>query len=264
MTKKMTVEASNFRIGIVGCGWLGMYIARHLTPNNKIYTTTTTEQKNTELISMGYDSIVMHFEDYEVYDNSYWRVLNTLDCIIITVPFSKRESITVIQNRFKNISSFINNFDKQLFLMSSIGIYPDIQMDISENSLTEDFLDPSILFAEQLFKNRFSQVNILRLGGLMGGSRVFSNYKITATNQVVNHVHFEDICLILEKMISENIKSKTYNVVAPLHPTKQEVIDYQKGKNQTSNIQGYGRKITSDLLQKELKYEYLHMDPRAF
>ena len=98
----------------------------------------------------------------------------------------------------------------------------------------------------------------------MGGSRVFSNYKITATNQVVNHVHFEDICLILEKMISENIKSKTYNVVAPLHPTKQEVIDYQKGKNQTSNIQGYGRKITSDLLQKELKYEYLHMDPRAF
>jgi nucleoside-diphosphate-sugar epimerase len=264
MAEKTTAETSQFKTGIIGCGWLGLHIARYLHANNEICTTTTSEQKNEQLIAMGFNSIAIRFDDDQIIENKCWDGLNSLDTIIITVPFSKRDDISTLKNRFENICSFMSGFDKQLFLMSSIGIYPDIQMDISENSLTEDSLNPSLLFVEQLIKSKSPQVNILRLGGLMGGSRVFSNYPVTASQQVVNHVHYEDVCLIIKKMISERIISKTYNVIAPLHPTKQEIIDHQKGNKQTSDIKKYGRIIISDLLQKELGYQYIHEDPKLF
>lgn len=253
------------KIGIIGCGWLGLHIAKHLAPKNKIYATTTSERKKTELIAMELYSIAIQFWDYEVFQEyKSWKVLNNLDSIIITVPFSKRTSTKLLQNRFENISLFIDGFKKQLFLMSSIGIYPQIQMKISEKTLSEEHLNPSILFVERFIKEKFPQVNILRLGGLMGGDRIFSNYKTSNLNQVVNHIHYKDICLVIEKMINENVHSKIYNVVAPRHPTKQEIIDYQKGVSTTNDNQEYGRIILSDLLQKDLNYLYLHPDPKEF
>ncbi|TYR35744.1 epimerase [Sphingobacterium phlebotomi] len=253
------------KIGIIGCGWLGLHIAKHLFPKHKIYTTTTSQQKKAELIAMGYDSIAIQFSDDEILQQyKSWKALEHLDIIIISVPFSKRANIKLLQNRFENISLFIDGFDKQLFLMSSIGIYPQLQMEIGEETLHEQLLNPSILAVEQLIKSKFSQVNILRLGGLMGGDRMFSNYQTSTPDQIVNHVHYEDIVLIIEKMIRKKTYSKTYNIVAPAHPTKQEIINYQKGLSEPQNIQEHGRKIMSTLSEQDLSYQYLHPDPKAF
>ncbi|WP_260377577.1 epimerase [Candidatus Ornithobacterium hominis] len=211
---------------------------------------------------MGYNSIAIQFSDYEIFQEyKSWKAIADLDTIIITVPFSKRASTNLLKNRFENISLFIDNFDKQLFLMSSVGIYPQIKMEIAENTLSEEYLNPSILFVEQLMRNKFVQVNILRLGGLMGGDRIFSNYETSTPNQIVNHVHYKDICLVIEKMIFQNSNAKTYNVVAPLHPTKQEIINYQKGIEDASEIQKYGRKILTDLLISDLDYQYINPNP---
>ena len=253
------------KIGIIGCGWLGLHIAKYLSSSNRIYTTTTSQKKKTELAAMGYDSIAIQFSDDKIFQNlESWKVLNMLDVIIITVPFSKRSDISILKNRFENLSLFIKDFNKQLFLMSSIGIYPQLPMEISENTLNEKDLNSSVLFIENFIKNKFPQVNILRLGGLMGGSRVFSNYKISDPNKMVNHIHHEDICNIIKTMINKNMVSKMYNVVAPLHPSKQEVINFQKGiKGKVETIEN-SRKIVSDLLIKDLKYDFSHPNPIAF
>lgn len=214
---------------------------------------------------MGYHAEVIQFWDHEKFKEfKPWNSLKDLDVIIITVPFSKRTSLGLLQNRFENLSLFIDGFKKQLFLMSSIGVYPQIEMEISEKTLEKKYLNPSILFVEELVKEKFSQVNILRLGGLMGGSRIFSNYKISNPNQIVNHIHYEDICLIIERMIEKNSNSKTYNIVAPLHPTKQAIINYQNGIKEVLDTQKHGRKVLSKLSEDELNYQYIHPDPRKF
>lgn len=252
-------------IGIIGCGWLGLHIAKQLFPKYKIYTTTTSQRKTKELIAMGYDALAIRFSDDEiVQQDKSWKALEHLDAIIISVPFSKHVNIKLLQNRFENISLFIEGFGKQLFLMSSIGIYPQVQMEIGEETLDEQLLHPGILAVERLVKNKFPQVNILRLGGLMGGDRIFSNYQTTNRNQIVNHIHYEDIVLIIEKMIVNKIHAKTYNIVAPAHPTKQEIINYQKGLNEPQKVQEQGRKIISTLSEQDLPYQYLHPDPKAF
>jgi hypothetical protein len=255
------------QIGIIGCGWLGLHIARHLSTENKIYTTTTSELKKDSLLSLGFDAVTIKFPDDELLkDVKCWEPLNDLDVIIITVPFSKQTRIQHLQNRFNNICSFISGFQKNVFLMSSTGIYPYIDIDIEEDTFEDYLLEQNILFVENLIRSKFPQTNILRLGGLMGADRVFSNYKISSPYQVVNHVHYTDICLVIDKIIVENMYGKTYNVVAPLHPRKIDVINYQKGikeENPKEN-QIKERKVLTNLLERELDYKYTYPDPRKF
>lgn len=257
------------KIGIIGCGWLGIRIAKHLQNNYQIYTTTTSQSKYDDLITMGLSPIVIKFWDYEIFkEYKSWKRIQELDILIITVPFSKRASINLLKNRFGNINLFIDKFGKQMFLMSSIGIYPQLNMEIDEISFSayEEYLNPSILFVENMMRSKYPQINILRLGGLMGDNRVFSNYETSTPNQSVNHIHYEDICLIIEKMIEKEYSSKTYNIVAPKHPTKQEIIDYQKQEINTKveDNEKYGRRILSKKIEDELCYTFIKPDPRTY
>lgn len=257
------------KIGIIGCGWLGIRIAKHLQNNYQIYTTTTSQSKYDDLITMGLSPIVIKFWDYEIFkEYKSWKRIQELDILIITVPFSKRPSINLLKNRFGNINLFIDKFGKQMFLMSSIGIYPQLNMEIDEISFSayEEYLNPSILFVENMMRSKYPQINILRLGGLMGANRIFSNYETSSPNQIVNHIHYVDICIIIEKMIEKKCLSKIYNIVAPKHPTKQEIIDYQNNFEKTTkqNNDEYGRKILSKKIEDELCYTFIKPDPRTY
>lgn len=253
------------KIGIIGCGWLGLHLAKYLSANYKIFTTTTSDKKIDELTEMGFQSTAIQFCDDKIsQEKSSWEFLNDLDIIIITVPFSKRTNIKSLENRFENISLFIKGFKKQIFLMSSIGIYPQVEIEMNEENVNNELLETNIYFVEERMKKNFPQVNILRLGGLMGGTRIFSNYHVTNTNQIVNHVHYLDICSVIEKMINQNSERKTYNIVAPLHPAKQEIINYQKGIDKDFLTTDSGRKISSDIMIRELNYQFKFPDPILF
>lgn len=255
------------KIGIIGCGWLGLHLAQHLSRQYKIYGTTTSEEKCLQVAKLGFESEVHAFSDVEIKrDVKPWEILQDLDTVIITIPFPKNAEFEKLRIRFENVIQFIKNFDKPIFLMSSIGIYPQIDEEMNETNVLEEYLNQTILGIENLMEKEFPQINILRLAGLMGDSRVFSNYKISNTEQIVNHIHYEDICLIIENMISRKMISKTYNVVAPQHPTKQEIIDFQINKKDSNHItdQDKGRKIVSSTLETELDYQFLHPDPKKF
>lgn len=250
-------------IGIIGCGWLGFHLATHLSEANTIITTTRSEVKKAQLTPLGYKVTVIDFSNSAP---STWDCLDKLDVIIITVPFSKRNDITTLLHRFSHISQFIKGYNKQLFMMSSTGIYPETALEVNETTYTDNLLEPHIIQIENFIKHRFPQVNILRLGGLMGKDRVFSNYNPQSTLQVVNHIHYEDICLIIEQMILQHCTARLYNVVAPLHPTKQEVLLYQKGipVSEETIEQPFGKLVLSTLLQHELNYKFVHPDPNRF
>ena len=250
------------KIGIIGCGWLGFRMAKYFVSTNEIFATTTSDDKVKTLSDLGFQIFKIDFDaDEFLKPNDIW--LN-LDIIIITIPFSKSADFEVLKKRLENLSSFIKDFDKPIFLVSSIGIYPQIEQEITENNLDENLLNPNIFGIENLMKQKFPQINIIRLGGLMGDNRYLSKYKIKEPQQIVNHIHFEDISRIVERIVNENLQSKTYNLVAPLHPTKQQVLDFQTNNSETEIRECFGRKVTSEYLENDLKYEFLHPDPRKF
>lgn len=151
--------------------------------------------------------------------------------------------------------------------MSSTGIYPQVQHYIDEDTFPADLLENKLYNIEKIFLEKIPEINILRLGGLMGQDRMFYKYyKEAGRNDAVNHVHYEDICRVIEKMIGLELKGKIYNIVAPLHPTKGEVYAYQTRADLDPAIPQKieNRIISSEKMIRELAYSFAFPDPKTF
>ena len=99
----------------------------------------------------------------------------------------------------------------------------------------------------------------------MGDDRIFSKYFSQQESlEAVNHIHYQDITKIIEHIIVKKIHSKIYNVVAPLHPSKKAIFEFQKNKIEIDTITNDSRIISSDLLLKELDYTFIFPNPVYF
>lgn len=248
------------KIGIIGCGWLGNHIAEHLSDQYKIFPTTTSESKIQEFKSKGYFPTLVSFPDEADAEMKQWTVVSMLDAVIIAVPFSGlRGSQIPMTGKRENLIRFLGDFQGQVFYTSSTGVYPDI-----EKEFTEDDKRASEVESESFILEEFPQTNILRLGGLMGGERLLKNYTISNLDQLVNHIHYADICSVIEKMLNNHSEFKVYNVVAPIHPNKEEIINAQKNLPYSGERAENGRLISSAKLISELDFEFQYPDPRYF
>lgn len=248
------------KLGIIGCGWLGNHIAEHLSDQYEIFPTTTSESKIEEFKSKGYFPTLVSFPDEAHTEMKQWSVVSMLDAIIIAVPFSGlRGSKVLMTGKRENLVRFLGDFQGQIFYTSSTGIYPDIEKEFTESDKPAFEVE-----SESFILEKFPHTNILRLGGLMGGERLLKNYTISNLYQLVNHIHYADICSVIEKMLDIHSQSKVYNVVAPVHPNKEEIINAQKDLPYSGERNQKGRIISSAKLISELDFEFQYPDPRYF
>lgn len=249
------------RLGIIGYGWLGSRIGENFAENFDIYTTTTSPQKLKDIRSKGIHVDVAIFSEDEKKFPDSWNIVPELDVLIITVPFSERRtSKEIIEKKLSNLISFIGKYEKQIFFMSTTSVYPD------EPGIFKEEMQPSEnVFVENTIKEAFPQINILRLGGLMGDSRLLKSFKISDLSGVVNHIHYKDIAEVILKMIEKNVHGKVYNVVAPLHPSKREVIAVQNNQHiEDEQENDRQRIISSEKLITELDFTFIYPDPKKF
>lgn len=249
------------RIGIIGFGWLGSRIAASMSGQYQIYTTATTKDKVEDLSAKGFNASLASFPDFQLEEKiAQWKEIKDIDVLIITIPLSgKNCCASSLYNRVQHLFSFIGDFDGQIFVMSSTGVYPDMAGEYSEESLSSDEVP-----GERMIRNRYPQVNILRLSGLMGDNRLLKNYSISNLQAPVNHIHYEDISGVIEKMIETGSEGKLYNVTAPQHPSKAQVINAQKNLPSPDESVGEGKIILPTKLISELNFGFKHPDPREF
>lgn len=248
------------KLGIIGCGWLGKHIAERVSDQYEIYATTTTPSKVEDLNSKGYQTTLISFSDELNSDMKQWEVAADLDALIISVPFSgiRGAKISMTERR-ENLLRFIGDYKGQVFFTSSTGVYPQTDKEFIE----ED--QPAVeVESESFILQQLPQTNILRLAGLMGDQRLLKNYNISDLDQLVNHIHYADICSVIEKMLDKQSESKVYNVVAPIHPNKEEVINAQRDLPYNGERTTVGRTISPEKLIKDLDFEFQYPDPRYF
>ncbi|AKK74035.1 hypothetical protein OK18_16765 [Chryseobacterium gallinarum] len=251
------------KTGIIGYGWLGARIANALSGKYTIYATTTSQEKAAELNAKGINTTCAGFPDYQLTETyPQWNEIKKLDILIITIPVSEKSCcVSSLYNRIQHLSSFIGDFKGQMFLMSSTGVYPDISKEFTEEDVPLEKVS-----GERMIKNRYPQANILRLGGLMGDNRLLKNYNVSNPDFAVNHIHYADIAGILFKMIEDGTENCLYNVTAPMHPAKFQVLNAQN--NSATEVEEEtgikGKIVLSSKLVSELEYIFQYPDPRKF
>lgn len=239
---------------------MGSHIAARLKGQYEIFVTTTSESKIKDLSDKGYHVTQVSFEDDLSEPNTAWKIAPQLDAVIITVPFAGIRGAEIpLNERAQNLLTFLGDYKGQLYLMSSTGVYPG-----DEKEFTEDDKPVDNVPSESVIKNTFPHVNILRLAGLMGDQRLLKNYNISNLEMLVNHIHYADICTVIEKMLENKSHSKVYNVAAPVHPNKEEIINAQKGLPYSGERTTEGRIISSARLISDLNFEFQYPDPRYF
>lgn len=258
------------KVLILGCGWVAEDLAFKLLESGfHVVVTTTSVEKSKVLLQKGLEAYVVDFD--KNIDSNF--SVGDFDYVLTSVPAASKNTVEQTKYRFEQIKSFLENtsFRRHIYL-SSTGIYPDCDGLFTEYYIKKE-LNERLSVAEQLMLT-LSNSSVYRLGGLFGKNRIFAKYfenRICSTgNQVANFVHVDDVVDLIYKGFEIGLQSDIYNIVAPEHPNKEEVI--------RASAQKYGFQLPSEFkpensFQKivdgskiinELNYSFKHPSPLEF
>ena len=242
------------KIAIIGCGWLGKRLAKHLSSRNHyVIATTTSPEKIAVLKEAAHEVHVLDFS--KEFDAGF---LQDTDIAIFSMSISR-------DLWHKGFQKFNVTFKKKLFF-SSTGIYPQLNGIFTEEH--RENLRGDLLASEQLVKTKYPETIILRLGGLMGDERSLKNFyadrQPPEPEKKVNYIHYGDISAMVELLLTADNQNKLYNIVAPEHPTVLEVLNGDKEAGKSSSNEDGNRIIPPDLFIKEFNYKFIHPNPKYF
>ena len=220
------------QISILGCGWLGLPLAKSLLQNGfSIKGSTTSLEKISLLESEGITSFLVRLEEQKI-SASVADFLADSQILIINIPPKLRGGST--ENFVAKITTLLpfieNSTVEKVLFVSSTSVYGEDNEFVSEATV----LNPDTEGGRQLAivenvlqKNSRFQTTILRFGGLISDDRnpvrfLSGRENIENPDTPINLIHQDDCIGIIEKIIALNSWDETYNAVAPFHPTRQE------------------------------------------
>ena len=220
------------QISILGCGWLGLPLAKSLLQNGfSIKGSTTSLEKISLLESEGITPYLVRLEEQQI-SASVADFLAHSQILIINIPPKLRGGST--ENFVAKITTLLpfieNSTVEKVLFVSSTSVYGEDNEFVSEvtvlNPDTEGGRQLAIV-ENVLQKNSRFQTTILRFGGLISDDRnpvrfLSGRVNIENPDTPINLIHQDDCIGIIEKIIALNSWDETYNAVAPFHPTRQE------------------------------------------
>ena len=260
---------SQLKIAIIGCGWLGLPLAKKLIKENFIVKgSTTSKEKISVLKTEKIEPFLIDLNknlDKEIL-NSF---LKNVDVLIINIPPKIRKEKTInYYSKIQKITS--NNLIKKInniIFISSTSVYGSKQGKINSQTIpSPDTINgKEILKTEKLFNNKNN--TIIRFGGLINESRNPLNYlikkpEILNPDAPINYIHLEDCIGIIFSIIKNNQWGKIYLGVAPFHPTKKNYFDNlceKKGikKLNFSSLKTLiNKEINDEKIYKDLNYKF--------
>ena len=263
------------QISILGCGWLGLPLAKSLIKNGfSVKGSTTSLEKISVLKSNGIQAFQIEVSELEIKGeiNSF---LENSEILIIDIPpklrsVSSESFIKKVQNLIPLIEKLAV---KKVVFISSTSVYSDstsTALSVTEktkpNPETES--GKQLVEAENLLQSNTNfKTIVVRFGGLIGENRhpihfLAGRQNLENPEGPINLIHQTDCIGIIEKITRQDCWNEIFNAVAPFHPTRaayytQKAIEFnlplpefEEGK--ISN----GKTIISDKLVTLLDYKF--------
>jgi nucleoside-diphosphate-sugar epimerase len=269
------------QISILGCGWLGLPLAKALLENGfSVKGSTTSNDKLSVLKNLGIQPFLISLSEDKTIGNLSGFLENSKILIIDVPPKLRSSEKENFVSKIKNVIPFIekSSIENVLFISSTSVYGEDNSMVTEETELNPDTESgKQLVQAEQLLESNSNfKTTILRFGGLIGEDRhpvhfLAGRKNLENANAPINLIHQEDcIDIILEilrtpEVSGQNDKlewNETFNAAAPFHPSRQEYYSQKALEFNLAlpefNLESptFGKTILSDKVETVLGYTF--------
>lgn len=223
------------QIAILGCGWLGMPLAKSLLEKGlSVKGSTTSLEKISAIESNGIQPFQIELSETEI-KGEIDSFLKNSEILIIDIP-PKLRSISS-ENFVKKIENLIPFIEKskieKVIFISSTSVYsdaPKTALRVTESTKPNPDTESGkqLLATEILLQsNENFKTTVVRFGGLIGDDRhpihfLAGRKNIENPEAPINLIHQKDCIGIIEAIVKQECWNETFNAVAPFHPTRKE------------------------------------------
>ncbi|MCK0144445.1 NAD-dependent epimerase/dehydratase family protein [Arenibacter sp. F26102] len=260
------------KIGILGCGWLGLPLAKSLLEDkHTVYGTTTSI---TKIAILEKDNIIpYHIVLTEIgIEGNIKEFLSELDFLIINVPPNLRSAPkeSFVEKMFHLHSEIKISPLKRIIFISSTSVYGNISGLVTEDSPAQPNTESGkqLLASENIFlKDGQLNTTVIRFGGLIGPKRHPVNFLSGKTNlgngdNPINLIHLNDCIGIIKTVINGDYKNQVLNGVYPHHPKKEDYYTSEAIKRgllppiYTQNLNKIGNKTIASKYLNVKTYQF--------
>ena len=277
-------------ISILGCGWMGRPLGRHLAAQDaSVHGSTTTPEKLDALREDGITPFRLELMP-ELSGDDPGGFFDA-DVLFLNVPPPVREvpSDTLREYHLRQIDSVVEHVRQSpiswIVFASSTGVYPKTAGTVTEadqppgrpDALTGPRRSTGTVLLEaekRLLDLGDVDTTILRFAGLYGGDRHPGRFLAGRSNvrrpeAPVNLIHRDDCVGVVTAVLEHNLRGEVLNVCADAHPTRREL--YTKAAASLGlepptfeeNGSEAGKIVSNDALGRLLDYTLQHPDPLA-
>ena len=260
------------KISILGCGWLGLPLAKAMIAKGfSVNGSTTSVEKLSVLENSGINPFLIALSENKTTGNVS-DFLENSEILIIDVPPKLRGSGTEnFVSKIRNIIPFIKKSSvKNVLFISSTSVYNENDAFVTEETIPKPDTEggKQLLETELLLQSNINfKTTVLRFGGLIGEDRhpikfLAGRENLDNPDASINLIHQEDCVGIILKIIANDAWNETFNAVAPSHPTRelyytQKALDLNlalpKFNHKNPSI---GKTILSSKIETVLKYTF--------
>lgn len=263
------------KIAILGCGWLGLPLAKSLLQKGyEVKGSTTSAAKLAVLSSEGIDAYRLKVSS-EGISGDVKAFLAAVDVLIIDIPPGlRKDPESDFSGAMKKLSEAIESSGvKKVIFVSSTGVYDDtgsfrIYTEATEPNATSVSGRELIAAEKILTQNSLFETTVIRFGGLVGEDRHPVKYLAGRKNLAnplgpVNLIHQKDCIGIIERLLKNDIFGTSYNAVFPYNPPREK---FYKTKALALGLNlpefdhskpSVGKVISSSKAVRELDYEFV-------
>jgi len=258
------------KISILGCGWLGLPLAKSLIAKGfSVKGSTTSGDKMSVLTCAGINAFQIALSEQAI-SGDVDSFLSDSEILIINIPPKLRSvSSENFVKKIENLISFTTNSTvRKILFVSSTSVYADDNSIITEATKPQPDTESGkqLLAVEKLLQSH-GKTTVIRFGGLISEDRhpirfLAGKQNIENPNAPINMIHRMDCIGIIESVIEQDCFGEIFNAVAPFHPSRK---DYYTQKSQEfrlplpefeENKTSFGKTILSDKITAVLGYEF--------
>ena len=267
-------------VAVLGCGWLGLALARSLVAaGHPVLGTTTTPETLPALAAAGIQPHLLRLgADFGgAAEALLLRLLQAADVLVLNVP-PRTASAGAYPALLRPVHRAVAAAGtKHVLFVSSTSVYPDEARVMREgDALSTRDASSDVLRAEGHFVPRYGQwkSTVVRLGGLIGPGRapgrfLAGRHDLAQGNAPVNLVHLTDAVGVLAAIIRHETWGHTFNVCAAQHPSRRVFypsaaaylqLEFPTFKDENGVS---GKIIDSSLVRRTVPYQFQHDDVLA-